>query len=176
GYGPDKKLKMKVAISTSGSGQMYPLIMNEFIQQQFAEIGVELEFQVMDWNALLNMMRQGAKSTEGAPYGAINVSWNTMDPHNAFMRFIDSQQVPPKGSNWGYINDPEFDKLANEARSTSDPKELDKVLARINTRMVDEAVFVWFVHDVWPNAISSKVKGYVHPKSWYVDFSPVTVG
>ena len=35
---------------------------------------------------------------------------------------------------------------------------------------------VWFVHDVWPNAISGKVKGYVHPKSWYVDFSPVTVG
>ena len=43
------------------------------------------------------------------------------------------------------------------------------------TRMVDEAVFVWVVHDVWPNAISSKVRGYVHPKSWYVDFSPVTV-
>ncbi len=41
---------------------------------------------------------------------------------------------------------------------------------------VDQAVFVWVVHDVWPNAISGKVKGYVHPKSWYVDFSPVTVG
>ena len=50
------------------------------------------------------------------------------------------------------------------------------MLAQINTRMVDEAVFVWVVHDVWPNAISSKVKGYVHPKSWYVAFSPVTVG
>ena len=66
--------------------------------------------------------------------------------------------------------------LAKEARATSDPAALDKVLARINTRMVDEAVFVWVVHDVWPNAISPKVKGYVHPKSWYVDFSPVTVG
>ena len=176
GYGPAKKLKTKIAISTSGSGQMYPLIMNEAIQQQWAEVGIDAEFQVMDWNALLNLMRQGAKSPEGAPFGAINVSWNTMDPHNAFMRFIDSQQVPPKGSNWGYINDPEFDKLAKEARSSADPKELDKVLAKINTKMVDDAVFVWVVHDVWPNAISSKVKGYVHPKSWYVDFSPVTVG
>ena len=176
GYGPGKRLKTKIAISTSGSGQMYPLIMNEAIQQQWAEIGIDAEFQVMDWNALLNVMRQGAKSPEGQQYGAINVSWNTMDPHNAFMRFVDSQQIPPKGSNWGYINDPEFDKLATEARSTSDPKELDKVLARINTKMVDEAVFVWVVHDVWPNAISGKVKGYVHPKSWYVDFSPVTVG
>ncbi|MFO1080025.1 MAG: ABC transporter substrate-binding protein [Reyranellaceae bacterium] len=176
GWGPSKRLKMKVAISTSGSGQMYPLIMNEFAQQQFAEVGIDLAFEVMDWNALLNLMRQGAKSSEGAPYGAINVSWNTMDPHNAFMRFIDSQQVPPKGSNWGYINDPEFDRLANEARNTAAPADLDKVLARINTKMVDDAVFVWFVHDVWPNALSPKVKGYVHPKSWYVDFSPVTAG
>jgi len=176
GYGPSKKLKFKIAISPSGSGQMYPLIMNEAIQQQWAEVGVDVEFQVMDWNALLNFMRQGAKAPEAAAFAAINVSWNTMDPHNAFMRFVDSQQVPPKGSNWGYINDPAFDALAKEARSTPDPKELDKVLARINTKMVDDAVFVWVVHDVWPNAISGKVKGYVHPKSWYVDFSPVTVG
>ncbi|HTR83268.1 MAG TPA: ABC transporter substrate-binding protein [Reyranella sp.] len=176
GYSKDKRLKMKVAISTSGSGQMYPLPMNEFIQQQFAEVGVDLEFQVMDWNALLNFMRQGGKAKEAEGFSAINISWNTMDPHNAFMRFIDSQQVPPKGSNWGYINDPVFDALAKEARNSSDPKQLDAVLAKINTKMVDDAVFVWFVHDVWPNAISSKVKGYVHPKSWYVDFSPVTVG
>ena len=141
----------------------------------FAEIGIDMEFQVMDWNALLNTMRQGAKSPEGGQFGAINVSWNTMDPHNAFMRFVDSQLVPPKGSNWGYINDPEFDRLCAEARTTADPAALDKVLAKINTRMVDEAVFVWVVHDVWPNAISAKVKGYVHPKSWYVDFSPVTI-
>jgi peptide/nickel transport system substrate-binding protein len=176
GYSTTKRLKTKIAISTSGSGQMYPLIMNEAIQQQWAEVGVDVEFQVMDWNALLNFMRMGAKAPEAAPFSAINVSWNTMDPHNAFMRFVDSQQVPPKGSNWGYINDPAFDALAKEARSTSDPAALDKVLAKINTKMVDDAVFVWVVHDVWPNAISSKVKGYVHPKSWYVDFSPVTVG
>ena len=176
GYGPGKLVKIKIAISPSGSGQMYPLIMNEAIQQQWKEVGIDAEFQVMDWNALLTFMRLGAKAPEASGFNAINVSWNTMDPHNAFMRFIDSQQIPPKGSNWGYIQQPEFDALAKEARSTSDPKELDKVLAKINTRMVDEAVFVWVVHDVWPNAISSKVKGYVHPKSWYVDFSPVTVG
>ena len=176
GWGPAKRLKLKIAISTAGSGQMYPLVMNEFIQQQFAEVGVDLEFQVMDWNALINLTRLGAKSPEGLQFAAINSSWNTMDPHNAFMRFVDSQMIPPKGSNWGYINDPQLDALAAESRRTANPEDLDRVLAKINTRMVDEALFVWVVHDVWPNAISGKVKGYVHPKSWYVDFSPVTVG
>src|SRR5260370_41671381 len=114
-------------------------MLNEEIQQHWDEVGSEVEFQVMDWNALLNLMRQVAKSAEGSAFGAINVSWNTMDPHNAFMRFLDSQQVPPKGSNWGYIQEPEFDALAKEARPTSDPKELDTELAKVKARMVDDA-------------------------------------
>jgi hypothetical protein len=41
--------------------------------------------------------------------------------------------------------------------------------------MVDQAYFVWIVHDVWPTALSPRGKGFVHPKSWYVDFPPVRV-
>lgn len=69
-------------------------------------------------------------------------------------------------------------------RGRHDHAALDAVPARINTEMVDDAVFVWFVHDVWPNAISARVQGYVRPGgwpeswpgSWYVDVSPVTAG
>ena len=136
GYGPAKRLKIKVAISTAGSGQMYPLIMNEFIQQQFAEIGVDLEFQVMDWNALLNLMRLGAKSPEGMQLAAINSSWNTMDPHNAFMRFVDSQQIPPKGSNWGYINDP-------GVRQAGRPRRAAPPIRRNSTRCWPRSTPAW---------------------------------
>ena len=52
---------------------------------------------------------------------------------------------------------------------------LSEVLGKIDTKMVDQAVFLWIVHDVWPIALSPRVKGFVHPQSWYVDFSPVTV-
>ena len=98
-----------------------------------------------------------------------------MDPHNAFMRFVDSQQIPPKGSNWGYINDPGV-RCARQGGAQHVRSEGTRQGAGQDQHpMVDDAVFVWVVHDVWPNAISSKVKGYVHPKSWYVDFSPVTV-
>ena len=74
GYRMAQKLKLKIAISPSGSGQMYPLIMNEAIQQQWAEVGVDVEFQVMDWNALLNFMRQGAKAPEAAAFAAASAS------------------------------------------------------------------------------------------------------
>ena len=83
GYGPAKKLKMKVAISTSGSGQMYPLIMNEFIQQQFAEVGVELDFQVMDWNALINLARRAPsrrRASSTTPSTRATTRWTRTTP------------------------------------------------------------------------------------------------
>jgi peptide/nickel transport system substrate-binding protein len=175
GYGPDNHLKLKVSISTSGSGQMYPLIMNEAIQQNLAQVDVDLELEVFEWNALTTRNRQGAAAPENQGLAATNNSWNTMDPYQAFVRFADSKLVPPRGNNWGGIDDPELDALVAEARRADSVEALDRILARIDSRMVDQAYFVWIVHDVWPTALSPRVKGYVHPQSWYVDFSPVTV-
>ena len=49
------------------------------------------------------------------------------------------------------------------------------MLGKIDTKLIDQAVFLWIVHDVWPIALSPRVKGFLHPQSWYVDFSPVSV-
>ena len=43
-------------MSTSGSGQMQPLPMNEFIQQNLADVGVKVDFDVMEWGALLGAL------------------------------------------------------------------------------------------------------------------------
>jgi ABC-type transport system substrate-binding protein len=39
-------------ISTSGSGQMQPLQMNELIKSQMEEVGFRVKLDIMDWNAL----------------------------------------------------------------------------------------------------------------------------
>jgi peptide/nickel transport system substrate-binding protein len=40
---------------------------------------------------------------------------------------------------------------------------------------VDEAAFLFVAHDVGPRAMSPKIKGFVQPKSWFVDFSTMTI-
>ena len=50
GYSPDNPLQVKALISPSGSGQMLPLPMNEYVQQNLAEVGIEVEFAVVEWN------------------------------------------------------------------------------------------------------------------------------
>ena len=45
-------------ISNSGSGQMLPLPMNEFLQQNLKEAcGVDVEFDVVEWQVLLTAAR-----------------------------------------------------------------------------------------------------------------------
>ena len=51
----------------------------------------------------------------------------------------------------------------------------DAALAELHAASVDDATFLYVAHDVGPRAMSSKVKGFVQPKSWFVDFSLVSI-
>nr|WP_245261777.1 ABC transporter substrate-binding protein [Ancylobacter sp. FA202] len=175
GYGPDKPLKLKAAISTAGSGQMYPLLMNEFIQENLREVGVELQLEVFEWEALRARRRAGAQGEENKGITMLNNSWNSMDPYAALLRFQTEAEIPPAGTNWGNVKDPQMEELVSQVRNEFDPAKQDALLAQIHTRHVDQANFVWVVHDVGSRALSPKVKGHVHAKSWFVDFSPVYI-
>ncbi|HYY15839.1 MAG TPA: ABC transporter substrate-binding protein, partial [Gammaproteobacteria bacterium] len=74
GYG-GKRIKTSVVISTSGSGQMLPLPMNEYIQENLREVGIDLDLVPLEWNALLLRWRKGFQDPENAPFGAMNVSY-----------------------------------------------------------------------------------------------------
>ena len=173
GYGPDKPLVLKVGISTSGSGQMQPLPMNEFIQQNLADIGVKLEFEVMEWGALLGRWRAGAQAPANKGLSALYMSSGTFDPFNAFIRFFDSRYAAPNGFNWGGFKDPAYDAMIAKMLTTFDPAEQTKLLADLHTHVVDDSLVVWIGHDVAPRGIGPKVTKMVQPQSWYVDFTQV---
>ena len=175
GHSKAKPLPVKVQISASGSGQMQPLPMNEFMQQNLADCHFKVEFDVIEWNTLFTNWRKGAKDEAARGANAINVSYAAMDPFFAMARFLDSKMAPPISNNWGYFCSPEFDGLVAAARTAFDAKDRDAALARLHARSVDEAVFLWVAHDVGPRAMSAKVKGYIQPKSWFIDLTTVSV-
>ncbi|PLK48321.1 ABC transporter substrate-binding protein [Uliginosibacterium sp. TH139] len=175
GYSKEKPLKIKSIISPNGGGQMQPMLMNELIQQNLAEIGIQVEFDVRDWNALLANWRAGAKDpgTKGAT--TTNSSYFSQDPFTALIRHVDSGLMPPKGTNWGYYSDPELDKIFDAIRTEFNPAAQTALVAKAHERFVNEALFLFVAHDVAPRAMSKKVKGFVPPFNWYVDFSPISM-
>ncbi len=175
GYGPNKKLTVKTQTSASGSGQMQPLPMNEYMQQALAECYFDVKLDVIEWNTLFTNWRRGAKDPSANNSNATNVTYAAMDPFFALVRFLQSGMAPPVSNNWGYINNPKFDELVKKARTTFEAGERDKALAELHAASVDDAAFLYVAHDVGPRALSPKIKGFVQPKSWFVDFSTMTI-
>ena len=175
GYSAAKPLKTKVQISASGSGQMMPLPMNEFVQQSLKQCFIDVEFDVIEWNTLFNNWRKGAKDPSANGATMTNVSFSAMDPFFGMVRFTSSKTFPPVSNNWGYFGNEEFDKLIATARTTFEDKPRDEALAKLHTRIVEEAPFIWVAHDVGPRAMSKKVKGVVQPKNWFIDIATMSI-
>jgi peptide/nickel transport system substrate-binding protein len=175
GFSAAKPLKVKVQISASGSGQMQPLPMNEFVQQSLKACFFDVEFDVIEWNTLFTNWRRGAKDPTANGAHAINVSFAAMDPFFAMVRFTSTKTFPPVSNNWGYFGNAEFDKLIEDARTSFDDKARDAALARLHARIVEEAPFIWIAHDVGPRAMSPRVKNVVQPRSWFIDIATMTM-
>jgi peptide/nickel transport system substrate-binding protein len=165
-----KRVKTSFLISTSGSGQMLPLPMNEFVQENLREIGIDVELIPIEWNTLTSWVRKGFVE-EYEKTGAMNVSFNFVEPFSAFVRFFHSASVPPKSLNIMHYINPEADKLIEAAEASFDPKERDETLGKLHAMVVEDAPWLFVVHDLNPRALSPKVKGFVQPQSWFVDLT-----
>jgi peptide/nickel transport system substrate-binding protein len=63
------------------------------------------------------------------------------------------------------------DRLIEAAEAAFDPPTRDRLLAQVHEIIVDDAPWVFIVHDLNPRAMSPKVKGFVQPQSWFVDLT-----
>ncbi|OSQ58373.1 ABC transporter substrate-binding protein [Marivita cryptomonadis] len=175
GFSADNPVKVKVQTSASGSGQMQPVTMNEYVQQSLADCFFDVELDVLEWNTVFTNWRKGAADESARGAHAINVSFATMDPFFAMVRFVSTETFPPVSNNWGLFGNDEFDALIADARTSFADADRDAALARLHTRIVEEAPFVWIAHDVGPRAMSAKVGNVTQPKNWFIDIAPMTI-
>ena len=164
---------IRLAISPSGSGQMQPLSMNELVKSQLEAVGFKVDFDVMDWNALTSVGRDGVD--KHMDISGINISRAVQDPFNALVRHVWTGHWAPAGANWGHYSNPDVDSLVQQISLAFDPKQQNDLLTRLNEKMNEQAVMIWVVHDLNPRALSPKVHGFVQAQSWFQDLTPITV-
>lgn len=175
GYSAAKPLAFKVMISNSGSGQMLPLPMNEFLQENLKDsCGVNVEFDVVEWQVMLTAGRAAPDSPSLQGALALNVSSPSSDV-GVMARYFSSANWAPNGFNFEQWKDDEFDEALKTIAEASDPKVISAAYAKAHERLVDNPPWLYIVHDLNPRAMSPKVKGFVSPQSWFVDLSLVSV-
>jgi ABC-type transport system substrate-binding protein len=175
GFSARNPLRTKVAISPSGSGQMQPLPMNEAVQQNLKEVGIEIDFEVVEWNALLGLWREGARALAPRGISAINVSYSVHDPFAALIRFLKTEMAPPAANNWGFFSDAGYDAIMDRVYTTFDPAAQDALLAELHAKAVDDRLFLFVAHDLNPRAMSRRVQGFVQAQSWFQDLTPISM-
>jgi len=174
GYAAGKTVKGKIMISTSGSGQMMPLPMNEFLQQSMKQCGFDISFEVVEWGTMLVAFRAEPTAPQAVNSDGMNISLVSSDV-SMVVRWFYGENSTPKGSNWGHWRSPEFDALLLKMEAAGSPEEFGKTLAAMHELLVDEAPWVWIVHDRNPRAMTKEVQGFVSAQSWFQDLTRVWI-
>src|SRR5579884_1032401 len=158
-------------VPSSGSGNMWPQSMNEYVQRSLREVGIDVELRPIEWNTMRNTFRAGFTDPSVSIY---EYAWTTVSPE-WIARFILSTSKPPAGLNHGGYADPEVDSLMARALDTFEQPQQDELIRQALHQVTEDAPWIWIVHDLNLRVLSPKVHGYVHPKSWYVDFQNLSV-
>jgi ABC-type transport system substrate-binding protein len=173
GYTAAKPLSFKVMISTSGSGQMHPLPMNEYLQENLRQAcGVNVEFDAVEWQVLLNAVRQVPDSPALHGAMALNVSSPSSDV-GIMARYFSSANFAPNGFNFEQWKDDAFDAALAKLSEATDPATIDAAMRTAHERLVDNPPWLFIVHDLNPRAMSKNVQGFVSAQSWFADLTLV---
>ncbi|MFM9888194.1 MAG: ABC transporter substrate-binding protein [Burkholderiales bacterium] len=167
GYKTGDPVKVRAMISTSGSGQMLPLPMNEVLQQNARAAGFDIQFVVVEWGQLIQNTRVNPNSPQMQGVTAVNSSLTTADMNWFFRSFY-----PPNWAGWDH---PEAKKLMEDYRVEFNAERRLAIQRRLHELLVDEAPWAWILHDTNPRAFTKRVKGYVPVQSWFTDLTRISM-
>jgi peptide/nickel transport system substrate-binding protein len=174
GYKPGE-LTITMAYPTGGSGNMYPDTMMQKLQADFAAIGVTTLLKPMEWNTIISIGLDGLQAKQ---WSNIDILWASpasgMMPTGFSTSFFCNR--PGGLKNAAGLCDPKIDAALTAASQQPDVASQYKYLQQMMDVALQNADFLFWMHDLNLRVLSPNVHGYVQPQSWWVDFTQITVG
>jgi peptide/nickel transport system substrate-binding protein len=180
GYNPDKAKQLlaqagfpngfstQMMTSVDGSGQIIPVPMAEYIQQNLAKVGIQIQLQTTEWISYLTKWAQGTPPG----VGWAQQSWGMTTPYWLYIA-TSSTLKAPSGPNVGGYDNPELDKVMNQAISSTSEAQAVELWKQANRIVTDDAAIAPIVNDKAPYILSPKVRGFVSPSEEWYDLTTV---
>lgn len=129
----------------------------ELVKEYLKKIGVDIDIRIYDWATFYSDIRTGN-------FQIYSLEWvGITDPDLLYFLF-HSSAVPPEGTNRGHYNNPDVDKLLDEARRATDKLERMRLYSAVQKRLSIDLPYVslWHPHNI---VLARKgIKGFVpHP-------------
>jgi len=107
---------------------------------------------------------------------AIQVGFS-VDEFVNLQRMLRTDLQPPNGNtNPGWYSNAAVDTLLHRALQTTNADQRRRVYFQVEQAAVDDAAWVFVVHQKAARAWSKKVKGFVNPASYMFTFRTVSMG
>jgi peptide/nickel transport system substrate-binding protein len=158
-------------IPQSGSGMIIPVQMNEYIQGNLRDVGIEVAIQSFEWVSYLGIWGQGLN--QDVTMG--NQSIMASDPYVA--NFLLSGAFTPAEGGWniGYYENAEVDELLADALATPDREARKEIYAEAWAKITEDAPWIFVVNDLQPMAFKQSVQGYVTNPAYVIDFTTISI-
>ena len=149
GFGPGKPLKVEIRYNTTDNNRNTVVA----IAEQFKPAGIETSFINTDGKTHFAYLRDGG-DFDLARYGWIA---DYSDPNN-FLFLLKSDN---KGFNYGKYNNPEFDKLLDQAAAELDLKKRAEIFKKAEGILMKDMPWIPIMYYGKSNLISPKIHGFV---------------
>lgn len=173
GYRPGQ-LNLTMAYPTGGSGNMYPNVMMQKLQADFAAIGVDLTLMPLEWTTIISI---GLERLNSPQWSNIDILWASpaagMMPTGYSATFLSKS--PAGQPNATGLDDPVIDDALNRAVAQPAADDQNHYLQAMMRQACEQAEFLFWMHDLNLRVMSPTVKGYVQVQSWWVDFTLISV-
>ncbi len=149
--------------STNDAGYHKPVA--EYLQSAWAEIGVTLEIEIVEWSSFTPMRRAG-------DYEIARNGWvgDYTDPSNMLDLLYSTNS-----NNDGKFNNADYDAAMDLSRTTTDPEERSAALHEAEDIMMEEyaCIPLAYYNDFWLQ--SPKIEGAWHSANgyWYFMYADV---
>ncbi|HTP41369.1 MAG TPA: ABC transporter substrate-binding protein [Nitrospiria bacterium] len=165
--GPGPQPRLRLTFDTSQNDQARRIA--EVIQQQLAQIGIDLTIRSHEWGAFYADIKAGR-------FQLYTLSWVGIVDPDLYFEVFHSSSLPPAGSNRdGYAN-PAVDRLLERGRRSADTAERRAVYREVQRIVADDLPYVslWYPTNVV--VLSKRVEGFVpSPSGDWTSLARVTL-
>lgn len=162
GY-PDGQNFPVITYSTNEAG--YHKAVAQYLQQAWAQLGIELKVEVVEWASFTPLRRAG-------DYEISRNGWvcDYDDPSNMLDLLVSTN-----GNNDGKYNNPQYDELMNKAAAETDPAKRFDLMHQAEDLLMEEAACIPVAYYTDFYLQSNKITGAWHSPYgyWYFMFADI---
>ena len=140
------------------SGNAQALAIGQAFQSTLRQVGIEAELAVLEGAAAIQQMLSGN-------YDAVYLSWD-LDPDPDPFPLFHSSQMPPRGQNFVFYDNPEADRLIEQGQRELKLSKRAEIYQQLHAVLAEDQPYTWVTQPSLKWVINRRVMGVREGKGW----------